>query len=87
MTSKFVVIYKYDDGYGDPEVTTAGKIFNNMDMSDCYDIEIASLYAVNGPELTKCEFYGTWSTPEPLRMEIRDAETGDVLAVGYGTDH
>lgn len=87
MIDKYLVIYEYEDGYGDPEIVTCRSIFNKMDMSDVYDISVASLYAIKGAALIKCKFYGTWSTPEPLRMEIRNAETNEVLAVGYGTDH
>lgn len=86
--TKFLVIYEYDhEEYGEPEITTAGHIFSKMDMSDCYDIDIASLYAIVGAAVIRCEFVGTHCCTETLRMEIRKADTGEVLAVGYGTDH
>ena len=86
-TDKFLVIYEGRDDYSEPEITTAGHIFNTMDMSDCYDISIASLYAIVGKDLIECRFIGTHCHSETLRMEIRKADTGEVLAVGYGTDH
>lgn len=87
-TDKFLVIYEYDrDEYSEPEITTAGHIFNIMDMSDCYDIDIASLYAIVGKDLIECQFFGTHCHPEKLRMEIRTVDTDEVVAVGYGTDH
>lgn len=85
---KFLVIYEYDRyEYSKPEITTAGHIFNTMDMSDCYDIDIAALYAINGKDLIACQFLGTHCLPEQLRMEIRTVDTDEVVAVGYGTDH
>jgi len=100
--NKYLVTYEIEDHIF-AVIETAREIFNKMDMADCYNIRVIVLewlceydcpgdYKLYGyPE---CEFKGTWScrNPEtnridPLRMEIRRVDTGEVLDVGYGTDH
>lgn len=86
--NKYLVIYQDDDELMDPLIHTAAKIFDRMDMSDCYHIRILRLVLIKGTKLIHCRFLNTWHNPkDPLRMEIRDMITDEVYDVGYGTDH
>ena len=68
---------------------TENTIFDRMDMSDCYDIDIKNiLLCEEGKLQIACQFFGTWHNgDDPLRMEIRTLGNGEVVSVGYGTDH
>ena len=93
--NKYLVIYEYlnEGRIAEPVIETANQIFDKMDMSDCYDIEIRRLILINGYKLTECRFLGTWHNGnDPLRMEIKAAipatiEQMEPFDVGYGTDH
>ena len=87
--NRYLVEYKIEGEYGEPHIVYATKIFDTMDMDDCYDIKIVYLYLLteDGREPIPCNFFGTWHNfHDPLRMEIR-TEDGEVVSVGYGTDH
>lgn len=70
------------------KVMSANEIFDMMDMSDCYDIEIHIFRIGDFYEpIEPCTFHGAWSDlDDPLKMWITDCE-GEILSVGYGTDH
>lgn len=91
---RYLVTYKIEGELKDPQIYTSNKIFNTMDMDDCYDVEVDRIYlisAANAP--IECKFKGTWCCKDEdgrwdaLRMEIVDKETGEVYSVGRGTDH
>ena len=68
------------------EILTDREIFNIMDMSDCTGISVTVWKLVEEP--IPCIFNGTWhDASDPLKMVIRNAETNEIYAVGYGTDH
>lgn len=89
--NKYLVCISDGDNKLFQRLFTSAELFSRMDMSDCTSETVEWLYLVtdNGP--VECKFYGTWcslSTPfEPLRMEIRNAETKELYSYGYGTDH
>lgn len=83
----YIVHTKFEDMLG-VRIMTALEIFNLMDMDDCYDIDI-DIYEFTkfGEPPAHRKFLGTWHNfKDPLRMEITD-DDGNVLNVGYGTDH
>ena len=86
---KYLVNYEIEGLVTEPSIETATEIFEKMDMSDCYEIEITHIYLLlPGKPPVECIFRGTWYYwDDPLRMEIVDKETGDIYSVGYGTDH
>ena len=64
------------------------EIFNTMDMADCYDIGVRPYLLVPGMIPVPCVFKGTWHDgKDPLKMVIVNGITGEVLDVGYGTNH
>ena len=85
---EFIVKYE-SDGDVCVAVNSANKIFSTMDMNDCYDIHILDIRQFSVEDFCEpCDFYGTWSNfSDPLRMEIRRKRDGEVVAVGYGSDH
>lgn len=85
---KFLVKYNIEDEYF-VMIEAEREIFNRMDLNDCYDITICDLRIAEPSQyLRECSFHGIWHDGhDPLRMEIRDAYSGEVLAIGYGTDH
>lgn len=86
---KFLVKYKIE-GEAVVILEDEAAIFNRMDMEDCYDIVIEDIRIADPNEnyLQSCIFQGVWSNiKDPLRMEIINAYTDEVVAVGYGTDH
>lgn len=85
---RFAVLY-YIEGQWCVKIESAREIFNTMDLDDCYDISINDIRMLDEEEFCEpCEFYGSWHDPsDPLRMEIRRKRDGEVVAVGYGTDH
>lgn len=86
--NKYLVLSQIEGEDADPEIMTADKIFDMMDLRDCYDIKI-DLYKINKPGngVTPCVFKGTWHDGhDPLKMVI-ETEDGKELDVGYGTDH
>ena len=86
ITDKFLVVATDDSDEEWAKVMSARQIFELMDMSDCYGIQI-DVWKINGwgQALTECVFYGCWHDPkDPLKMRI----FGDgVDEIGYGTDH
>lgn len=85
--NQYLIIYEVE-GKTDPRIQTGREIFNTMDMSDCYDIEVARLWMISGKCLTECRFRGTWHDPkENLKMQIENIITGEVYDVGYASDH
>ena len=70
-------------------IMTGAEIFKEMDLSDCYRIDIR-IYRIGlfGEEPERCAFHGTWHEPgDPLRMTITSEDGKMVYDVGYGTDH
>lgn len=83
--NEYLVLYR-SEGETYYVKSTADKIFDKMDMDDCYDIHLEKLWILKPDGLKRCHFYGTWHDGnDPLRMEIRYGKK--VLDVGYGTDH
>ena len=86
---KYIVRSRFDMGDCTVDIMSAMEIFDMMDMSDCFDIDI-DIYEFGetfGDAPMHRLFRGHWSHfDDPLRMEITDEE-GNVLAVGHGTDH
>lgn len=69
------------------KIMTAAEIFDLMDMSDCYQVDI-DIWKINGygEALTECGFIGKWMFKgDPQRMEIRAMD--GAIEVGYGTEH
>jgi len=63
------------------------EIFNAMDMSDCYDITVYPYLLKPEMPPIPCRFCGTWHDgSDPLKMKI-ETIYGEVLDIGYGTDH
>lgn len=93
--NKYLVLYEMDGELCEPVIQTANEIFDKMDMADCYDISVHYMLGLYDKDrLPVCEFHGTWCCKNPetgkidsLRMEIREKNTGEVVDVGYGTDH
>ena len=85
---EYCVIYSIDGEVCEPVINSDTEIFEKMDMSDCYPIEIVSIYYPrNGVVMEECVFHGTWHNPQkPLQMKITNVR-GGVLDIGYGTDH
>jgi len=85
---KFIVKYEMEDDVL-VAVETATEIFDKMDMDDCYNIYITDIRQFDVDNFCEpCEFHGTWYYwNDPLRMEIVRKKDGEVVAVGYGTDH
>ena len=85
---KFVVKYEMEDDVW-VAVETAKEIFDRMDMDDYCDIHITDIRQFDADNFCEpCEFHGSWhSWHDPLRMEIVRKRDGEVVAVGYGTDH
>ena len=70
------------------QVMSAGEIFSEMDMSDCFNIEI-DVYRIRpfGKRPEHCRFLGKWHDhDDPEKMEIVGSR-GRTLDTGYGTDH
>ena len=85
---KYMVIYECEGEIYEPKIVTASQIFNEMDMSDCYDISVRRLTLVDGAELFECHFHGKWhDAKDPLKMKIDNAATGEVYDIGYGFHH
>lgn len=83
----YLVIYIID-GEAYAHLETGSQICDKMDMDDCYDIEVANIWLIDGTELIECQFNGTWHDPKhPLRMTITDKATEEEYDVFYGTDH
>lgn len=83
--TKFLV-NAISDGEEWSKIMTAAEIFEMMDMSDCYDIDI-DVWKINGwgQALTECCFLNCWHDPsDPLKMQIRWVGG---METGYGTDH
>ena len=75
----------YDESYF--KIMSANEIFNLMDMEDCYYLEIYLYLLVHGMPPVPCKFRGIWDgSDDPLKMVIESA-TGEIIDVGYGTDH
>lgn len=67
------------------KIMMAMEIFSLMELDDLYDIEI-DVYKLDGDEVKPCRFRGKWhDSNEPLKMVIE--EDGEVIAVGYATEH
>lgn len=88
MKNSYLVLMRVDCGDCVAEIMTPDRIFDMMDMSDCYDIDIDVYRIIDfGFEPEPCTFYGTWSDPsDPLKMWI-EGDDGTVYDVGHGTDH
>ena len=83
----YFVIYMFDEDFS-PVIETGHEIFDRMDLSDCYPIEIRQLFLIDGDQLRACKFRGTWHDgKDPLKMQIENVITGEVYDVGYGSDH
>lgn len=70
------------------QIMSAAEIFDEMDMSDCFDIEI-DVYRIRpfGKRPEHCRFLGKWHDHDsPLKMKIVSSR-GRTLDTGYGTDH
>lgn len=95
--NKYLVTYKIEGMLCEPHIEYVNKIFDTMDMDDCYDIQIVRLRLLktpteedirNGNDLPECEFWGSWhDMKDPLKMIITDVKTREVYDTGYGTDH
>lgn len=90
---EYIVIYKIEGELCEPVIKTAKEIFDTMDFSDCYDIDIIDLKLNEGTH-PNCTFHPTWCCYDPetgkldrLRMEIRNSESNEILDVGYGIEH
>ena len=86
--NNYLVTYDIE-GENYTHIETARTIFNKMDMSDCYDISIVSLFLIreNG-RVSECVYRGTWHNgKDPLLMAIQLKRGGRVIDEGYGTDH
>ena len=63
------------------------EIFARIDMYDCYDEDL-SLWLLTDKGPLPCDWHGTWhDCNDPLKMSITLRETGNVLDLGWGTDH
>ena len=86
--NNYLVMMKLEGEAHEGKIMSPMKVFNMMDMSDCYDIDI-DLYKVGkyGDALIHCTFHDTWSDPsDPLKMWI-SGDDGVIYDVGYGSDH
>lgn len=84
--NRFLVNAIDDSGEEWSKIMTAPEIFNMMDMSDCYGIDIC-VWKINSysEALSECSFLGCWHDfKDPLKMEII---WDGGREVGYGTDH
>ena len=87
---KFLVVYEIDGEETEPKIETDLRIFDVMDMDDCYDISIKYLYYLkeNPFELIRCIFRGSWHDGHaPLKMAIVSETDNEIISIGYGTDH
>lgn len=86
--NKYLVCNTFDREEYFWSIKTATEIFDRMDMADCSDEEIAHIYLLpeNGDPPIECAFHGVWHDfDDTLKMVIETG--GQVIAVGYGTDH
>ena len=77
--NKYLVTYECE-GKIFAVIETANEIFNKMDMSDCYDINIIHIEWLKEWESVQefrlstgypiCEFFGTWSCKNPETGKI-----------------
>lgn len=85
---RYIVDMLFDQEERAVAMKSAHEIFELMDMSDCYDVDI-DIWEITefGERPEHRNFLGTWTHyHDPLRMEITD-DDGNVLATGYGTDN
>lgn len=87
--NRYLYITRWDeDEFAD--VVTAAKIFEDLDIEDCFPAGFSrEAYLLKGyskrPE--RVQILGTWHDPkDPLKMEIVSSR-GKVLDVAWGHDH
>ena len=87
--NKYLVTFAIEGEFTTPEIMTPRAIFDKMDMSDCYDIEVENIYLIrNSGTPIKVRFRGCrHRLDDPLRMAITSRNGQKEYDYGYGTDH
>lgn len=87
--NKYLVTFEIEGELSNAVILSPRQIFDKMDLDDCYDISVVSIYLIkkNGAPV-KCVFHGTrHDLSDPLKMSITSSSGKKIYDYGYGTDH